>query len=337
VIKELWKREKEVLLDLLDYADEWEINSMSEMIQEVLKRYISKKNCYKALKKSNRKDWKLLNNNAIKFINDLQLGIEIHPSKQFQIIFEFFDFSDRALDAFAEISDEITHLICSRGLTEEAPFSDLVNRCPKLKGVSIHNTNNFSDRLDDMPSDLQELDVAMCPWMSNENLMKLILICPNLNEINLSSNGQINYAGWTALMGLSRLQTLNISKCFRVDDEEIKLIATSCKNLTRLTIQELTRITDVGFYELARKLPALRHLDASKTSISNAGLLEVVTHCTDLTTLKLNRCKSVTEAGILEALENASQLREIEIKQCDVSNEALAEMREAHTFVNVIF
>lgn len=334
-IKELWKNEKEELLNFLKYADDWEMQSMSLMIQEVLKRYISKSNCFKALIESNRNEWPILKENAIRFINELQVGVELHASGPFQIIFEFKEFTDHSLEAFDKLNKVITHLICSRSLTEEAAFSDVVNRCSKLQSLSIRHTNKFSEYLQDIPNNLKELDVSMCPWVTNDNIGKLFEICPHLNSLIISSNSQLNYKGWTALHSLVELESLDISKCFAIDDQDLKLIASSCRSLTKLQMCELERVTDVGFYELGRNLPELRHLDLTKTHVTDAGLLDVVSRCPQLESLKLNRCTTLSEEGIWGVIENSKSLRVIEIIGCDVRNAIFEKMRAAFPFLNL--
>jgi len=241
------------------------------------------------------------------------------------------------MEIFDAMRFNVTHLIISKNLTDQAGFSDVINRCPSMVCLDLSGSGSFTDRLLDIPESLEELDISNCEWLTNKNFKKMIEICPNLVKIRLASNSQLNYSSWTLLKDLRRLEKLDISRCYQIKDEDFKLILQACRDVTHFYLEECTGLSDNAFFELAKNIPKLTDLDVSRTNITDSGLIDLMMRCSHLITLKLVRCSNLSPKGILEAVHNAPNLRLLDITKCDAPAETLKKIAEARPFLEVTF
>lgn len=333
-VKELWRKEERELMPILLKASEWEITGLIELVEDLLKRYITIKNVFETLLQSHREGWRRLREACMAFVNDLNKGVYLDSSIS-ELCFEFLDFSDNALAIFEKLQQNINRLAVSRNLTEHPQFSKVVNSCPRMTCLDISRSEFFSERLTDIPSSLQELHVEKCPWLNNTNLRKLLEICPNLTKISLASNTQISYAGWSELQKLRFLQKLDISRCHQLSADEFKLILQACRSVTHLSLQECTKLTDQAFQEL-RNMAKLTDLDLSRCQISDKALIDLSTHCRHLVSLVLIRCSNITEKGIIETVKNTHLLQLLNISKCQVSETIFEKIKKIRPYLEVI-
>lgn len=334
-IKELWSKRQDEVLDVLYQASEWGLLNLMELCQEHLEKFISQSNVVNLLVESHEQNWVVLKDSCIDFFNDLDIGVRIEKSSSEILAMEFLNFREDAMEIFEMVRFNITHLICSHDLTNQAGFSDVINRCPNMVCLDISRSRSFTDRLLDIPENLEELDISKCEWLTNKNLKKIIEICPNLLKIRLSSNVQLNYSSWSILKGLKRLEKLDISHCYQIKDEDFKLILQACRNVTHFSLEQCNGLSDNAFFELGKNIPRLTDLDVSRTNITDSGLIDLTMRCKQLITLKVVRCKNLTAKGILEAVSNAPNLKSLDITKCDFSDESLNKIKEARPFLGV--
>lgn len=335
-VKELWRKREPELIPILSIATEWGLSGLMELTEDILKKYMTLNNVCDRLIDSHENKWIHLRNACIEFINELNAGVHLDPEAS-EFSFEFLDFREKALSYFEKLREHIERLVISRNLTENPEFSTVIHQCPRMKCLDISRSESFSDRFVDIPNTLEDLDVDKCAWLSNANIAKLLEICPNLTKISLASNTQITYSGWSALQKLRHLQSLDISRCFQITDEEFKLIMQASRMVTHLHVQECTKLTDQAFYELGRNMPKLTDLDLSRCNISDVALSSLVAHCRQLVTLTLVRCPKLTDRGIAEAARNAPFLQVLNITKCSMTPDTLDEIKKLRPYLTVIF
>lgn len=335
-VKGLLSKEKDEILDVLHQATEWGLLGLMELCQGNIKKYISRSNVIEILIEAHDERWQLLKDFCIDFINDLDVGVQLDKTSQEILAMEFLNFREDAMEIFEAMRFNITHLICGHNLTDEAGFSDVINRCPSMVCLDISRTRSFTDRLLDIPDPLEELDISKCEWLTNKNFKKMIEICPNLIKILLASNAQLNYSTWAMLKDLRRLEKLDISRCYQIKDVDFKLILQACRNVTHFYLEECTGLSDNAFLELGKNIPNLTDLDASRTNISDSGLIDLMMRCKHLITLRVNHCTNFTRKGILDAVHNAPNLKILDITKCGTTEETLTKIKKARPFLELI-
>ncbi|MBS4169073.1 hypothetical protein [Parachlamydia sp. AcF125] len=334
-IPSLWKKEEKFLWSVLKQASTWEMTAVVEITQEILKRYLNRANVFDHLVLTHEQKWHFLKYACCKVINELGGGMTVFEQGENGLGFEFLEFNAHSLGVFDRLQKWITHLAFSLSLTEEMAFSETMQKCPKLIGLDISRTRIFTERLYDIPSHLQELDISMCVWLTPANLRKIIEICPRLVRLNLSSNGQITAAGWAELHRLQFLEFLGISRCHQISDDDLKLILKACLNLTELRLEECEKLTDRGFFNLALNIPKIVGLSLARCGIGDTSLIEIGTRCIFLQRLDLTRCENITDKGVIEMVCQTKTLRELVLTHCSISPEAIIEIRKLKPLLKV--
>ncbi|NGX43813.1 MAG: hypothetical protein K940chlam7_02118 [Chlamydiae bacterium] len=335
-VKELWRKNQEEVLEVLRQAAEWGLIELRYLCEDILRRYITRGNVIDTLILAHEERWQIFKEACMEFVNGLDVGVRLETATPETLSLEFKNFQEDALKIFESLQHHLTHLVCGYTLTEQEPFSDVINRCPNLICLDISNSHSFSDRLVDIPETLEELNVSKCSWLTNKNFPKLTEICPNLSKISLASNSQINYSGWGVLRKWECLAKLDISRCRQIGDDDFKVILRACGNATHLTLEQCLGLTDNAFFELAQSISKLTDLDVSRCHISDGPLIDIATRCKQLTTLNCSRCSSLTETGIVQVVRNASNLRSLDITRCSVSPMGLAKIKQIRPYLKVM-
>lgn len=332
----LWRKSKEEVIEVLIQAVDFGLQELSEVSQDILRRYITKGNVIEMLLQAHREKWDHLLSSCFEYANALDLRVKFEKSEIETFHFQFLEFTRNALEVFEEVRKEITHLICSKELTEHLSFSDVVTRCPKLICLDISGTLNFTDRLLDIPKTLEELDLSRCEWLDQKSLKTLFSIVPNLVSIHLQSNSHLKFSFWGLLKDFKRLEKLDISRCTQVKNEDFKIILQAAKGATHLFLEDCAGLTDSAFFELGKHIPKLTDLDVSRTNITDSGLIDLAIRCKHLIILKASRCPNLTYKGALEAAENAPNLKRFEVVKLKEGDRVRRTLKEIRPYMEVL-
>lgn len=323
----LWKREEVYLWKVLRQASIWGMLPMVEFVQEILRRYLNRVNVLDHLILCHEQEWHYLKKACCDLINSFELGALVFDRGVDALGFEFLEFTTNSLDLFEHLRKWLTHLVFSKSLSEEAAFSEVIGRCPKLLGLDLSRSRIFSERLYDIPPNLEELDLSMCGWLTPGTVRKFAEICPHLIKLNLSSNGQLRAAVYSELYKFKDLQTLDVSRCHQITDDELKLLLKACPQLVEFKMEESNRITDTGFLLISTGLLKLTSLSLARCGIGDIPLIEIVTRCQQLQRLNLTRCENITDKSIAEMGRQAKMLRELNLTHCAVSQHVVEQMK----------
>ena len=332
----LWSKSQEELLSILEHASEWHLTELSEECQQLQKKYIDDANVVQILIKSHEEGWHILRKSGMGFINRSDVGVRLEDSAVDQFSIEFLDFRKPALNFYESIRSIITHLTFKNRLTEDQKFTEVVHRCPKLQTICVSETNVFSDRLLDLPSNLEGLDLSKCSWLTIKNLKQLLENSPSLSSLSLGSNTQLNYTAWGLLKLLKSLEKLDITSCHQVNDQDLKVILQAGRGLTHLNLSRCTGLSDLSFFELAKYARSLVDLNLSKCSVYDAALIEIVTKCTKLTHLNLCGCATLSDRGVFEAVRFAPNLRSVDLTGCNISQKTILQLGKSRASCLII-
>ena len=335
-VKNLWRKQEEEIFQVLQQAVAWDLSGLQEIAEDILRRYIARGNVIPLLLRANREKWPILKEACRAFINDLSLGAHLGECKPGHLSFEFYRFSDTALDLFEDLRAELTQLVFSEGISDEPLFSTVVRQCPKLVSLNLTRTRIFSERYADIPQDLKELDLSKCAWLNPATLKKMIEITPHLQALKLAGNTQLNHKSWAELRKLKNLQSLDLSRCHQIGEEEFKVILQACRQVRWLNLSELKKLGFRSFAQMPGLLTSLQELDLSRTSITDEALIEMLPRFGSLHVLDLTRCPNVTEKGVLEGVRGTRLLYTLILTRVAIPEESLKELHRISPYLRVV-
>ncbi len=334
--RRLWSKNEQEIMAVLQQASEWEIVRLIEECQKILIKYIDDANVLKYLLSAYDNHWLLLRNSCNCFINNKELGVRLEDAALDVFSFEFLDFRESAVEFFDKVRLYITHLFCRFQLPNEELFSEVIHRCPGIKSLSVSESELFSDRLLDLPAKLEELDLSKCSWINHKTLRQIFEHCPSLSSLCLSSNTQLNYTDWSTLRLLKWLTVVDISSCYQVSDQDLKVILQACRSLKQLNLNRCTGLSDLAFFDLARFAPHLDTLNISKCHIFDAGLIDLSARCHLLSNLNVKGCVNLSDRGVIETVKNARNLQCIVLEGCNMSDKTVMAIRSLRPNLRVI-
>lgn len=227
----------------------------------------------------------------------------------------------------------------------------LQSRCTLIQWLNLSWTGNrgaisvsgFSRFLKVCGSELVRLELS-CGHFLNETCLEVITeMCPNLQELNLSSCDKIPPQAFnhiakvgslkrlilyrtkveqTALLSIlnfcSELQHLSLGSCVMIEDYDLiaSMMGAKCKKLRSLDLWRCKNITESGIAELASGCQLLEELDLGwcPTLQSSTGcFVNLARKLPNLQKLFLTANRSVCDTDIEELAANCTHLRQLDI------------------------
>ncbi|XP_054425716.1 F-box/LRR-repeat protein 4 isoform X2 [Pteronotus mesoamericanus] len=227
----------------------------------------------------------------------------------------------------------------------------LQTRCTLVQWLNLSWTGNrgfisvagFSRFLKVCGSELVRLELS-CSHFLNETCLEIISeMCPNLQELNLSSCDKLPPQAFnhiaklcglkrltlyrtkveqTALLSIlnfcSELQHLSLGSCVMIEDYDViaSMIGAKCKKLRTLDLWRCKNITENGIAELASGCQLLEELDLGwcPTLQSSTGCFtKLARQLPNLQKLFLTANRSVCDTDIEELACNCTRLRQLDI------------------------
>lgn len=333
---DLWKWEQEEILDLLAIAIKWGLSDLSKECQDILKRYLTRDNVLKTFLLAYKKGWFFLESGTVDFINNLSIGVRLQAIDKDHLKFEFLDFFDRTWEIFSKLSQVVTHLVCSGKLPSEEQFEKALISCPRLKSLDLSGSELQSPFLEHIPSQVEELLLARCNWLSDSSFLELIAICPQLSSLCLSQNTQLTYIAFAALQKFKGLKSLDLARCHQIGDEELTLIANACPELSAINLTACKKISELALLNFIQSHPRITLLNVAKTNMTDSTLIELANRASFLEELDLSSCKAISGRGIEELFKRAMHLGKLTLSDCDLDLKALEALKKRFPKVEVI-
>lgn len=206
------------------------------------------------------------------------------------------------------------------------------DRAEKIKHLDFSSTlidGNTLQLLADIENlHLTTLHLQLCDQLTNNGIISLISVQPNLQELDLSYSVRITDTGMMAITEhLKKLKILKVRRCRALTDISVKMIAdmpclevldiSECEAITSAAIvdggiaskkntmlQELylsaLNICEMAVSSVAENLPNLRVLDLSFcfNHIDDICIQKILQKLVWLRTLNLDHCERVSDAGL---------------------------------------
>jgi F-box and leucine-rich repeat protein 2/20 len=337
IISDLYRCNQEELIQLLQQAIQWQVTAVIEACENALVKYVNRENVSDFLILAHKEQCWVLKNYCFTFINQFAAGYQFYASAVDRIGFTFESFNDKSIQAFEQFCLHITDLSFPRNLNEDVQFIQIMQRSSHIQRLDLSRSDSQGNSLIALPKNLKELDLSECLWLKPGMLKQFSIQCPELNKLNLSGNSQINYSIMGELMFFSHLNTLDLSRCYQVNNKDLEVLLKACKQLVNFSLNECRNIDDEGFFKIGKYVPQIICLELSHCNISNGSLIEIATQCRLLSVLNLSRCEQITEKGVLQLLKQLPLLKTIDITHCNISLTIIQQIRERHTSLTLVF
>lgn len=286
----LWKQSREEILEMLLFAEKWDIPKLADLCQLSLNRYIDNERVIPTLLQSQKEKWRVLRHECIDYFNGMEYPIKIVNSDNDDFIVEFTNFRTIALETYKKMSSVVTDIICRKELAQEQAFVDIMQATPKLKGIDVSDSNEFSSHLLEIPSKVNQFTAARSPWITNENLRLLINATPQMTKVHIPSAIQLTTNGWADLQRWERLEKLDLAHCHQLHDRDLQIILSGCLRLRELSLEDCRILSENGFRALAKPTSRLVRLNLSRTNLSDTAFVDIVDKVRSLEEMDISRC-----------------------------------------------
>lgn len=337
-IPNLWRENEQTLLALMYQSRSWGLSDLVSECEKILKRYLHRDNVLKTLLKAHQESFAGWKSACYEFFNQLEFGIRfIEMEDPSALKIQFLNFRADTLDIFSRLNQFVTHIGFEGDLSEMPLFGELLLQCPRLIGVDLSTSLNYTNQFDNLPEHLKELDLAACPWVSAELLQKASGRLKAIRRLDLANNGQLNYLSWGSLSRFPALVELKVARCYQLDDAGLRTISRSCQKLVHIDLEDCRAITDQGVIEIIHECRQLRYINLEGcVSITDKVLTEMAIYATQLSHLSLLRCTQLSDKGLLELVRLRASLREIRISEDQFSPEVLSLIRQQNLLLSLV-
>ncbi|KAG0091543.1 hypothetical protein BGZ92_000416 [Podila epicladia] len=172
----------------------------------------------------------------------------------------------------------------------ERCYEKIVQQATKIKYLALKEVSiscHYLSEITRLCPDLLELSLARNEdlYMTGTLIQSMARTCPSLYALDISSCKLLDRETFiTVFQALSGLTIINLSGT-HIADEELWLLAESCRNVSRLDVRYCTSITSQGMHGyLSRCSSALRHLEASGVMLDPSTFDDNKWTCSNLET-----------------------------------------------------
>ncbi|OWZ08187.1 hypothetical protein PHMEG_00019307 [Phytophthora megakarya] len=178
-------------------------------------------------------------------------------------------------------------------------------------------SDSVVEELGDSLKAVEQLQVQGCYRLSDAGCEALVRHCaPSLDSFEISCNQRITKKSIDYFCELENLHSLTLSECPQLDDASLESLK-SMKNLRKLKLNQMERLTDEFIVALAQSLPNLEEFSIAKcsqlTDIAVKGILEA---CRGLKVLDVSDLHLITDECFEPVREHGHALRRVSMRCC---------------------
>lgn len=231
---------------------------------------------------------------------------------------------------FAEIEvwREALHLCC---------LTELFCVLPKFKSITEFDANKsritavqIREIADNCP-DLEVVQLANCPEVSDTGLERLLTRCKKLMSINLAGTN-ITDQTLANIAGCEYLLELSLIDCPNVTDRGVAAIAKQCKNLSGICMNGSQHLTVASISSLIEHTSEIQHIGfPAGKDITDSVLYGFIQKFErTLESIDLTHCSLLTDASLLFLAQSCSKLELIKIQGCNKLTEKVGSALAKH-------
>jgi len=190
--------------------------------------------------------------------------------------------SDAGLKAFAEAAKMLENLQleeCNR-VTLVGVLACLINCSQKFRALSLVKCTGVKDICAapaQLPvcKSLRFLTIKDCPGFTDASLAVVGMICPQLEQVDLSGLGEVSDNRLLPLIksAESGLVKVDLSGCKNITDVAVSaLMKAHGKSIKQVSIEGCSKITDASLFAISENCTELAELDLSNCMVSDSGI-----------------------------------------------------------------
>jgi hypothetical protein len=307
-IPELYRYNQAELFTLLRQAAQWAVRPVVWECEQALVKYLSPENALDWLETADKEHWDILKRKCVDFLNASTSECFFYITSPDRLGFAFKRIEGNALDFFERSGSFLTDFSLSGTIPTDPRVQACLRKTSKLVRLDLSRSDALGDLVTAFPKHLQELDLSECPWLGQGYFKRFAERCPNLIQLNLSSNIQLNYVSWGELHYFARLEKLDLSRCRQINSQELKLILKACPGLHELNLSECSGIGEEGFILIGKSLPELTNLSLVRCAVNDSALAELAAYCKFLKAIDFSHCSLLTEKGVRQLVKQLPAL-----------------------------
>ncbi|XP_035775952.1 F-box/LRR-repeat protein 14-like [Anopheles albimanus] len=188
--------------------------------------------------------------------------------------------------------------------------------CWHISDHGIGHLAGLSKETADGTPALEFLGLQDCQRLSDEALRHIALGLSSLQSINLSFCVSVTDSGLKHLARMSCLKELNLRACDNISDIGMAYLTEGCSAIATLDVSFCDKVADQAMVHISQGLFQLRSLSLSACQITDEGLSRIAKSLHDLETLNIGQCSRITDRGLETIAEELVNLRAIDLYGC---------------------
>ncbi|KAL3663519.1 hypothetical protein V7S43_011407 [Phytophthora oleae] len=242
----------------------------------------------------------------------------------------------RAVVKLRRLKPEVLPLFVFPGVTEidipDCSNIDEETLIQALKGCAAHGldltvlrlglcgrcvSDSVIEELGDSLKAVEQLQVQGCYRLSDAGCEALVRRCaPSLDSFEISCNQRITKKSIDYFCELQNLHSLTLSECPQIDDVSLESLK-SMKNVRKLQLNQMERLTDDFIVSLAQSLPDLEEFSLARCSqLTNTAVNGVLDACRGLKVLDVSDLHLITDESFELVREHGHPLRRVSMRCC---------------------
>ena len=200
--------------------------------------------------------------------------------------------------------------------------------CPKLRDLRVGEIKGFSSK------DSTGMEVAELIF-ENNILERLVMSgCSDLTDdvfkaMIQGADPEIDILSEQALVPQRNLRHLDLTRCNRITDSALEVLANNVPMLEGLQLSGCTLLTDRSLSKIISTMPFLTHLDleelAELTNVFLAEHLAKAPCANRLEHLAISYCENLGDVGMLPVMRECTSLQSVDMDNTRISDLVLTE------------
>ncbi|KAL3662777.1 hypothetical protein V7S43_012180 [Phytophthora oleae] len=186
-------------------------------------------------------------------------------------------------------------------------------RCPKVQGTDFYHFEQKKSICE-----LSTLDLSGCAALDGRGVAALVTANrSSLRSLNLGALQSLGSATFAAIAQCPELESLNLSLCKTLQNDDLVAIATGCTQLSTLLLQGCVALDDTGLKRMAKHATNLQRLSLEFCyNMTDEGFEAVALHCGELLHLNVKACNQLTIAAFRALAGRKTPLETLYIGAC---------------------
>lgn len=319
---------KEALLEELLLAAEWRMPGLRALCVRALQRYLDTQAAIKLLTTPPYHRLDDVRRLCCDYWNRQVTGfhVETQTDGELALVIQRFHASERPL---LEMLAPLATRLALRGTAATDPIAiEVLKRSTQITALDLSETIACSPGLIDVAPAIIDLRLAGCGWVDAPILLDLIERFTTLRKLDLSGETHLPAALWRRLKDYDQLESLLLSHCHQLTDEDIAMITGLIGSaLQRLDVSWCLALTDQGTHAILRTCPQLTQLILSHCSQTGDQSVNELAGSATLRHIGLAGCTGISDEPVRRLALQAPALMLLDLRYCRLSAGLITDIR----------